>query len=474
METQTIISLADERWGNEKLSKRLGRLARLRALAGPVVCLPDVHLKSRMEAPSSLATASQGAVIPDLSSCSLNCGMGVLASTIDAQDITRAQLAEFFGTFRSTALSADWDLTDDDLLRVASIGAPAVMTKYGFQASDASMIENGGRLAELSSGDAERLLDSPIKNVRERWRRGLGLAIGGNHFIEIQRVRAVRDKALADTWGVKPGQLMVMYHGGGGPVAGFVGRFFANRTKDEMRRRIKLFFHKIRYHFGDADGLLALPERLKYFSPQHFNSMSEDTKEGRRLIQSMVVGMNYGYAYRMAMASRIIFSLEHVFGQSASTSLVYDSSHNSIQKEMLSGRDVWVHRHNTCKVEPGKPLLVPGHYYSSSYLAVGSEKADQYLNSAPHGLGELVATDHKTQEGRRTTASTLVFKGWEPDASEVPHMDSPRLERAFEKMESSALLTRVVDLEPIAVLKQFRGGSAWRQQQQAGQRGIDR
>jgi tRNA-splicing ligase RtcB len=472
MDTQPIISLADANWGDRKLDRRLSRLSRLRALAGPVVCLPDVHLKSRMEAPSSLATASAGAVIPDLSSCSLNCGMGVLACAIDAQDVTPKLLADFFGTFRSTALSADWDLTDDDLLRVAASGAPAVLSKYGFAPADAAHIENAGTLTELPGDDVARLLDSPVKHVRERWKRGLGLAIGGNHFIEIQRVRAVRDKTLADSWGITPGQLMVMYHGGGGPVAGFVGRFFANRTKDDLRRRIRLFFHKIRYHFGDVDGLLALPKRLKYFSPQRFNSMADDAKEGRRLIQSMAVGMNYGYAYRMAMASRIVYSLGQVFGPAATAALVYDSSHNSIQKETLGERDVWVHRHNTCKVEPGKPLLVPGHYYSSSYLAVGAQRADQFLNSAPHGLGELVTTDHKTQEGRRTDASTLVFKGWAPESSEVPHMDSPRLERAFDTMESSALLTRVVDLEPVAVLKQFRGGSAWRQQ--AEQRGIDR
>jgi tRNA-splicing ligase RtcB (3'-phosphate/5'-hydroxy nucleic acid ligase) len=465
MDTHTIINLADDTWGDDRLLRRLDRVSRLRALAGPVVALPDVHLKNRMEAPSSLATAAEGAVIPDLSSCSLNCGMGLLAAPIEASDARPAQLAEFFATFRQTALSDEWDLSDAELLQVAQGGAAPVLRKYGFSDADAARIENGGKLGELASADAARLLDSPIKNVADRWKRGLGLAIGGNHFIEVQRVRAVRDPALASKWGIRPHQLVVMYHGGGGPVAGFVGRFFANRSKDDLRRRIRLFFHKVRYHFGDVDGLMALPDRLKYFSPQLFASMAEDSKEGHRLIQSMVVGMNYGYAYRMAMASRIVHSLGKAFGPAVGASLVYDSSHNSIQQETLSGRRVWVHRHNSCKVEPGQPLLVPGHYYSSSYLAVGAEQAEQFLNSAPHGLGELVSMDHKTQAGQASGAATLVFKGWAPESSEVPHMHSPRYERAFDKMEASALLKRVVDLEPIAVLKQFRGGNAWRQRQ---------
>jgi hypothetical protein len=124
-------------------------------------------------------------------------------------------------------------------------------------------------------------------------------------------------------------------------------------------------------------------------------------------------------------------------------------------------------------VEPGKPLLVPGHYYSSSYLAVGAQRADEFLNSSPHGLGELVTTDQTTKEGRRAAASTLVFKGWAAESSEVPYMYSPRFERAFDKMETARLLTRVVELEPVAVLKQFRGGSVWREQQ-AGASGINR
>src|SRR5687768_1842436 len=258
--------------------------------------------------------------------------MGVIAAPIDAEDATPLQLAEFFTTFRATARSSEWDLSDAELHRVAQTGAPAVLAKYGFEASAASRIENSGGLGELADAEVTRLLDTPVKSGIERWKRGLGLGIGGNHFIEVQRVRAVSDNALAQQWGVAPGQLIVMYHGGGGPVAGFVGRFFANRTKDDMRRRIRLFFEKIRYHFGDAEGLAALPARIKYFSPQRFNAMPEDDKEGRRLIQSMAVGMNYGYAYRMAMASRIAYSLGEVFGPSVSPSLVYDASHNSIQK----------------------------------------------------------------------------------------------------------------------------------------------
>jgi tRNA-splicing ligase RtcB len=391
--------------------------------------------------------------------------MGTLACAVDVRDVTERHLAEFFRVFRNTAFSTAWDLTDEELLQVAVCGAPAVLSKYGLHPADAARIENGGKLLQLSSEAVARLLRPPSERVAARWKRGLGLSIGGNHFIEVQRVAGVRDERAARAWGLGQGQLMVMYHGGGGPVAGFVGRYFGNRSKDDMTRRVRLFLHKLRYHFGDLEGLRSLIWRLQYFSPKHFRSMPEDIPEGRRLIQSMAVGMNYGYAYRMAIASRIVYSLEQVFGQSVAPSLVYDSSHNSIQKETVGGRDMWIHRHNTCKVEPDKPLLVPGHYYASSFLAARAPHSDQFLNSAPHGLGELVTADRDSLDGRRSSGSTLVFTGWEPNAKEAPHMCSPRLECAFERMESAGLLTRVVDLEPVAVLKQFRGGSAWRQQQ---------
>ena len=451
-----ILNVANELKSDDALTRRVQRIAQLPGIAGPIVCLPDLHLKKRMEAPSSLATAVEGHIVPDLSSCSLNCGMGLIACGINGQDLTIRRLAGLVDAFRTSVHSSLWDLNQHELFDVAQRGISAVTAKYGHDDSVAQHVENGGAFA-ADPAAMDELLRAARQLVPDGWTSRLGTGIGGNHFVEIQTVKKVHDRSFASQWGLSEGQVVVMYHGGGGPLAGFMGRYFANRIKDSARRRARLFAYKLLYHFRDAKGWAHLASRLKYFSPVRFTHMRETDPETARLLTSISAGMNYGYAYRMAMVSRIMWAVNDVLGGSTPTTLVYDASHNSIQSETVGHRKLWVHRHNSCKIEPGRPLLVPGHHYAQSYLAVGGAHADRFLNSAPHGLGELVAADRKQGASTVRGQATLRFNNWEKEGVSVPHIHSASVERAFAEMEDLQLLRRTVELCPVAVLKDFRG-----------------
>jgi RNA-splicing ligase RtcB len=455
--SDSILNLAETGWIDEALSWQLRGIAKLSGRSGPVVCLPDVHLKRGMEAPSSLATAFTHDVVPDLSSCSLNCGMGAVKADIPGADLTPARVRDFYRLFRDSARSTDWDLTYDEVVEVVRRGFPAIASKYGFYELSAERIENGGCIGRpMEKTTVDDLLRGVHPARLKRWQTRLGLSIGGNHFVELQRVTRIHDAGLASRWRLAEGQVLVMYHGGGGPLAGFMGRFFGNRTKDRPRKRAHLFFRKLRYHFGELDSVRSLPSRLKYFSPRTFARQNADSAEGQRLVASIGAGMNYGYAYRLAIASRVARSLHESFGVDGTPNLVYDSSHNSIQRERIAGRSVWVHRHNSCRVDPEAPLILPGMYNSPSFLAVGAESADRFLRSAPHGLGELVSRDAHEGSALPLATHTLRFDGFTDDHTVIPHIQSPRMVAAIERMEAEGLLRRVVELTPIAVLKGFR------------------
>ena len=49
----------------------LERITALKSLAFPAVCLPDLHLKNRTEAPSSFAAATDGTIVPELTAPSV-------------------------------------------------------------------------------------------------------------------------------------------------------------------------------------------------------------------------------------------------------------------------------------------------------------------------------------------------------------------------------------------------------------------
>jgi tRNA-splicing ligase RtcB (3'-phosphate/5'-hydroxy nucleic acid ligase) len=457
-QSESLINLSETGWIDADLSRRLHSIARLADLSGPVVCLPDIHVKRGMEAPSSLATAFDRAIVPGLSSCSLNCGMGAVAANITRQDLTPARLREFFRSFRDSARATDWDLSSDEVVEVSRRGFPAVAAKYGFDERSTDRVENGGRLGEpLERKTVEDLLDGAPTRLLKRWQVRLGLSIGGNHFVEFQEVTQVHDSRVASQWGLSEGRILVMYHGGGGPLAGFMGRYFGNRTKDELAKRARLFVKKVRYHFGEPGSVRGLPTRIKYFSPRAFVRHAVDTIEGHRLLASINVGMNYGYAYRLAIASRIARGLQATFGGSDAPDLVYDLSHNSIQRQQIRGRESWIHRHNANRIDSGAPLFLPGMYNSTSYVAIGAESADRFLCSAPHGLGELVSRDERDGTSTRLSDQTLRVDGTSDEFAAIPHIHSPRMLTAVERLEAEGLLRRVVELKPIAVLKNFHG-----------------
>jgi tRNA-splicing ligase RtcB len=383
--------------------------------------------------------------------------MGVVKADISADDLLPARVRDFYRVFRDSARSTDWDLRPEEVVEVVRRGFPAIARKYGFDELSARRVENGGCLGTpLEEETVDNLFRGVHPALLRRWQTRLGLSLGGNHFVELQKVAHIHDARLASRWGLAEGQVLVMYHGGGGPLAGFMGRFFGNRTKDAPRKRAHLFFRKLRYHFGEPASVQWLPSRLKYFSLRTYARQRASTAEGQRLVASIAAGMNYGYAYRLAIASRIACSLHRSFGGDGAPNLVYDSSHNSIQRERVAGRDVWVHRHNACRVDPDAPLLLPGMYNSASFLAVGAESAGRFLRSAPHGLGELVSRDEQDGSAVPLTSHTLRFDGLTEDHTVLPQIHSPRMLTAIERMEAEGLLRRVVELMPVAVLKNFR------------------
>jgi len=454
----SVVQLTERGWIDGTLSRRLEAIAGLPGRSGPVVCLPDIHVKRGMEAPSSLATAFSNEVIPGLSSCSLNCGMGVVKSNLGASDLTPSAIGTFFRAFRRTARSGAWDLSHDELLDVVCRGFAPVADKYGFTADTVKRIENEGRLGRgLDRTDAELLLRGAAPAFIDRSRVKLGLSLGGNHFVEVQRITRIHDRSLASRWGLSEDQVLVMYHGGGGPVAGFMGRYYGNRTKDDARKRTRLFFRKLKYHFGNAEGWTHIAGRLRYFSPLAFTRHPADSAEGRRLVASIIAGMNYGYAYRLAIASRIACALTESFGGDGRASVVYDVSHNSIQRQTIDGAEVWVHRHNASRVDPDVALPLPGMFNSASYLVAAGSVPDRFLRSAPHGLGELVSRDQQERSAEPLTTTTIRFDGSSDEPTTIPHVRSERVDAALERMDAEGLVRPVVELAPVAVLKGFRG-----------------
>src|SRR5207249_2014439 len=105
------------------------------------------------------------------------------------------------------------------------------------------------------------------------------------------QVEDVIDHTAAARLGVRRGQMTLQYHGGGGVLAGQIGRLFGRRQKISRSVRYLMAVQKPLLHFGSARSLDELRlRRALYFStglpvPLH-------TPEGDRVMLANAAAMN--------------------------------------------------------------------------------------------------------------------------------------------------------------------------------------
>ncbi|HEY9582889.1 MAG TPA: RtcB family protein [Candidatus Paceibacterota bacterium] len=372
-----------------------------------IVALPDVHQKKHLEAPTSIVVATHGTIVPELTTPTLGCSIGTIVTDLNESDLSEQFLQNFFSHIKDhltfsppskirTLLiwlglispkideQGSYDFSRREVEEVASTGASAVLGKYGFEKDILNHIENPGR--KLSS-----LRGLIPRSGYQFSRSNIGYGFHGNHFLEIQVVDEIVDEKVAKDFGLRKGQVLVSYHGGEGALAFFIGRYFSNHRikfslKEElMRLPAKLLFHlpfykSLRYYFGN--------DRLVIPANSH---------DGRRYLDAVQAGANYGIASRLAMIRRIIDALDksgsdikESEARKSGERLLWDASHTTITQENIEGKNLVVHRNGAVKVVPGKPVLVCGSDKTRSCIAIGLPNTDKYLNSADHGSGETI------------------------------------------------------------------------------------
>ena len=454
----------------------LKQILSLKSLAFSPVCLPDLLMKPRVEAPASFAAATRNTIVQDLTAPSVGCGMGIAKTSLTRDQMNvdfferffqemRGGLGPRYGFFKNCLLwlgvlarpKQPYDLSGQEFERVIRLGASAVIEKYGFPSSLLDSIEYRGSL--FNEYEQKNLA---IKNILPRvsFKTGmhdLGYGFKGNHFLEIQYVEEILDPALAKQWDITKNQIMIMFHGGGGAVPYHVGRYYGNRKKNTMRQKIGLLVFKTLFHFGSLDGIKNFWRRFVYFIlPRPFTEIPANSQEGKRLMQAQKAALNYSYAFRVAMLKRIQESMQKAASNpQAEINLVWDAIHNSILPEIIKGEQVMVHRHTANRAHPGKPLIVSGFNTTCSYLAVALPGAEERLFSADHGAGGVIKRLEANGQSRThpDNHKTLIYQSKEPRIKEAAHITDEGINHVMDHLERESIARPVIRLRPLAVFK---------------------
>jgi tRNA-splicing ligase RtcB len=312
---------------------------------------------------------------------------------------------------------------------------------YGAEA-DLRCIEEGG----CTPGAEPRHVSAKAK---QRQVDQVGTLGSGNHYLEVQCVDTVLDAAMAGTYGLAEGDIVISIHCGSRGLGHQIGTEYLPRMAQA----------------ASGQGI-ELPER-------ELACARLDSDLGRQYLGAMNCGINCAVANRQVLTHLV----RQIFADClprADLSLLYDVSHNTCKLETHcieeQPRRLYVHRKGATRAfgpghpslppayrDVGQPVLIGGTMGTASYILAGTAGAmARSFGSCCHGAGRAMSRKqamkrwHGRDVVRRLAEQDILIRGasLRGVAEEAPgaYKDVDAVVDATEKAGLAKKVARVVPL----------------------------
>lgn len=311
----------------------------------------------------------------------------------------------------------------------------------------------------------------------------IGTLGSGNHYLEIEVVDEIFDRAAAETIGLKKGQVVISIHTGsrglghgccseimeqmkkGEDDKSVIRERFRKVSESDLSREEKqLEYAKIKQ---DLKSKSEDDSRLKIDSPLKF--VKVDSNLGKRYLKMMNTASNYAWANRTLITEGVRSTLNEMF-PSISVEIVSDICHNvgKIEDERFL-----VHRKGASRILPpghpeipekyksmGLPILVGGSMGTCSYVVAGDEGSKRTFYSTCHGAGRQVSRQKskkifsREEVVEKMQKMDIVFRvGDEEGMVEECGECYKDVEEVVRHSEQVGISRRVCRVKPILVIK---------------------
>ncbi|HSN85905.1 MAG TPA: RtcB family protein, partial [Thermoanaerobaculia bacterium] len=206
----------EELWkqiSKDRTLQQLVNVATLPGITGAAYAMPDAHEGYGFPVGGVAAfRASDGVISPGGVGYDINCGVRLLAASVQAAEVGHAQLAGIVDDLArsipsGTGKGSHLRFTDEDFDRVLAEGCRYLAEKGLATPEDLATIEAGGALPAADPGKVS-------ERAKQRGRGQLGSIGSGNHFVEVQKVDKVFDLHAAEALGLYAGQITILVHTG--------------------------------------------------------------------------------------------------------------------------------------------------------------------------------------------------------------------------------------------------------------------
>jgi tRNA-splicing ligase RtcB (3'-phosphate/5'-hydroxy nucleic acid ligase) len=455
MQTDALIyadeNLLEQILGDLSIEQAMN-VACLPGIVGRSLAMPDIHQGYGFPIGGVAATDfHRGVISPGGVGFDINCGVRLLASTLDRDAVTpqlRELVNQLFrdipsGTGSEGTVSCSHRKLGDVLER----GAGWVVERGYGEPADLEFCEESGALRGADPGKVS-------DRAKQRGRTQIGTLGSGNHFLEVQYVEKILEPEIAESFGLRVNQVVVLIHCGSRGLGHQVCTDYLKVMNEAMPRYS-----------------ISLPDRQLACVPLR-------SPEAKDYLGAMAAAANFAWANRQAITHFARAAFRRIFGEGAQLRVVYDVGHNMAKRERHTvgeaEREVVVHRKGATRSFPagsselpaayksaGQPVLISGSMGTASYVLVGTDRAMlETFGTVCHGAGRAMSRT-AAKRGRDARVETkkledqgIILRAATRDGilEEIPDAYKD-VDAVVNVVHNAGLARKVARLRPMGVIK---------------------
>lgn len=421
-----------------KEDQSLGQIKNVAMLPGIVnasLAMPDAHMGYGFSIGGVAAfDLKKGIISPGGVGFDINCGVRLLKTNLKKEDLegNKKILEEIYSSVPSgVGRGSSFKIKGSEFGRLLEKGVEFLVEKGIGSKKDLKNIEEGGC---IKGADYNKV----SKKAMQRGIGQLGTLGAGNHFLEVQYVEEIFNREVAKRFGLSEDQVVIMIHTG--------SRGFGHQVASDYIKKME-----------EEYGFENLPDR------QLINAPIESSL-GKDYFSAMACAANFGFCNRHIISD----SIKKVFLKNfpkARIDILYDVAHNiaKIEEHIVDGKKkkVCVHRKGATRSFEGQPVLIPGSMGTSSYVLVGTKKAEELtFGSTAHGAGRVMSRFKALKEIKSSDVkknlekeNILVKSGSEKGLIEESPGVYKDVSEVVNVVDSIGISKKVAKLKPLLVVK---------------------
>ena len=441
------------------------------------VAMPDVCSKPGRKNASGTTIVSEKYILPQVNDSDPNCGMRLLKTSLNENNITAQEIDRLFQELVKTVPTKKFVGTQvpfDVVVDICRQGTSAIIKHLGIQTkNELQNTQCGGNFfeKEMTRQDIFDVIPKLYLNFA-KYRLGI-IGAAGNHFLDLMKVDEIVDLEIAQKMGIQKGQYLFMIHTGSGILGQYTMYTHTAKKREHFSQALMVTLGKLTFSSTKKEIYQKMQEKIRKHMTKDDTLLKYDANgpDGELYMNARAAASNFGTANRAVIAHNISKTIKKIFNRDPEMDLIYDMPHISITQEEHFGKEVMVHRSNTSRAygpakmtshpiykETGEPAFIPSSMSTDAYICVGTDRNAESFYSAPHGTGKGKNVNEKSIANKEELFAKMEEKGiklYNAQSSIVINQDSARyknIDEVVKGVEENGVAHVVAKMKPISVL----------------------